>query len=74
MVDPRTDSLIGIAKLPLLQLLQSTPYSVSVPAIHPQDGASGQQREQQRIERRLFGAQVPVVSIPVDGVPSAADA
>ena len=64
MVDPRTDSLLGIAKLPLLQLLQSTPTSVSVPTSSADEKG---RVEQKRIERRMFGAQVPVVAIPIDG-------
>ena len=64
MVDPRTDVLLGIAKLPLLQLLQSTPTSVSVPT--PRTG-DGDKMRQQRIERRMFSAQIPVVLVDTDG-------
>ena len=62
MVDPRTDSLLGIAKLPLLQLLQSTPLIVSVPSSSTSSSRGG--GEGRNIERRMFGAQVPVVLIP----------
>ena len=68
MVDPRTDVLLGIAKLPLLQLLQSAPTCVSVPT----SGASGTSGDgdkvrHQRIERRMFSAQIPVVLVDTDG-------
>ena len=71
MVDPRTDTLLGIAKLPLLQLLQTIPTSVSVPTPST-TGSGGGSVEHQRIERRMFGAQVPVVTIPTatDGISS----
>ena len=62
MVDPRTDALLGIAKLPLLQLLQKAPSSVTVPVPSAKDG-EGSDVKYQRVERRMFGAQVPVVSI-----------